>query len=166
MNESEKKQKEKVSENGSSGANGCPKLTTKLKLLESLTIEEEENGRLAAKDICQKVIILIYLDYIDPFSSYHKLDSIELFQLLQKDPNQRLGVRNGYYSNAKEVQSHPFFATISMKHLKAGHYYPPFQPDVSSFGISALVGLMLILKLFSKKPFMQKMFWILNNFRR
>ena len=71
MNESEKKQKEKVSENGSSGANGCPKLTTKLKLLESLTIEEEENGRLAAKDICQKVIILIYLDYIDPFSSYH-----------------------------------------------------------------------------------------------
>jgi len=99
----EKKQKEKVSENGSAGANGCPKLATKLKLLEPLTIEEEENGRLAAKDICQK--------------------------LLQKDPNQRLGVRNGYYSNAKEVQSHPFFATISMKHLKAGHYYPPFQPD-------------------------------------
>ena len=26
-----------------------------------------------------------------------------------------------------------------MKHLKAGHYYPPFQPDVSSFRISALV---------------------------
>jgi len=65
INESEKKQKEKVSENGSSGANGCPKLTTKLKLLEPLTIEEEENGRLAAKDICQKVIIFIYLDYID-----------------------------------------------------------------------------------------------------
>ena len=58
-----KKQKEKVSENGSSGTNGCPKLTTKLKLLEPLTIEEEENGRLAAKDICQKVFI--YLDNID-----------------------------------------------------------------------------------------------------
>ena len=26
-----------------------------------------------------------------------------------------------------------------MKHLKAGHYYPPFQPDVSFFGISAPV---------------------------
>lgn len=61
LNESDKKQKEKVSENGSSGANGCPKLTTKLKLLEPLTIEEEENGRLAAKDICQKVFILIIL---------------------------------------------------------------------------------------------------------
>ena len=49
---------------------------------------------------------------------------------MQKDPEYRIGVQNGYYSNAKEVQSHPFFQNISMKHLKAGHYYPPFQPDV------------------------------------
>ena len=26
-----------------------------------------------------------------------------------------------------------------MKHLKAGHYYPPFQPDVSLFAINAKV---------------------------
>merc|ERR1712176_1078734 len=39
------------------------------------------------------------------------------------------GVREGFYSNAKEIQAHPFFQTISIKHLKAGHYYPPFQPD-------------------------------------
>lgn len=100
---SEKKQKEKSSENGSSGINGGQKTFFGLIHLDPLRLEEEVQGRVAAKDICQK--------------------------LLQKDPVNRLGVRSGYYSNAREVQSHPFFATISMKHLKAGHYYPPFQPD-------------------------------------
>ena len=39
------------------------KIDHQIKTLEPLTIEEEENGRLAAKDICQKVFI--HLDNID-----------------------------------------------------------------------------------------------------
>jgi len=50
-------------------------------------------------------------------------------RLLSKTPVGRLGVRQGYYSNSREVQSHPFFRSIAFKRLKAGLLKPPFEPD-------------------------------------
>jgi len=50
-------------------------------------------------------------------------------RLLSKTPSTRLGVRQSYSSNPKEVQSHPFFKAIPYKRLKAGLMKPPFVPD-------------------------------------
>ncbi|XP_060072973.1 G protein-coupled receptor kinase 5-like [Ylistrum balloti] len=49
-------------------------------------------------------------------------------QLLQKDPNLRLGCTCGK-NGAKEVKSHPFFKTINFRRLQAGVCDPPFVPD-------------------------------------
>lgn len=48
------------------------------------------------------------------------------FQLLQKDPKQRLGT-----SGASEVKKHTLFTNINWKRLMAGMVEPPFVPDVS-----------------------------------
>lgn len=50
-------------------------------------------------------------------------------KLLSKSAGSRLGVRQGYFSNAKEVQCHPFFKKIPLKQLKAGLLKTPFVPD-------------------------------------
>ena len=51
-----------------------------------------------------------------------------VFQLLHKDPKQRLSCKN---SNSKDVKSHPLFKNINWKRLEAGIMEPPFVPDVS-----------------------------------
>lgn len=70
---------------------------------ESATFNDKFNENTLAKDICEK--------------------------LLSKSPGTRLGVRQSYFSNSKDVQSHPFFKTIPYKRLKAGLLKPPFVPD-------------------------------------
>jgi G protein-coupled receptor kinase len=58
---------------------------------------------------------------------YHKIFYF-IFQLLQKDPANRLGCSE---SGAKSVKAHPFFNSINFKRLEAGMEEPPFVPDVS-----------------------------------
>ncbi|KAG2455936.1 GRK5 kinase, partial [Polypterus senegalus] len=47
-------------------------------------------------------------------------------QLLNKDPNERLGCKGG---GASEVKSHVLFASVNFKRLEAGMLEPPFIPD-------------------------------------
>jgi hypothetical protein len=47
---------------------------------------------------------------------YHKIFYF-IFQLLQKDPANRLGCSE---SGAKSVKAHPFFNSINFKRLEAG----------------------------------------------
>ncbi|XP_071828531.1 G protein-coupled receptor kinase 5-like isoform X2 [Apostichopus japonicus] len=47
-------------------------------------------------------------------------------KLLTKDPNQRLGFKDG---SAQEVKDHPFFSSINFKRLERGMLKPPFVPD-------------------------------------
>lgn len=58
---------------------------------------------------------------------HHKIFNF-IFQLLQKDPANRLGCSE---SGAKAVKAHPFFNSINFKRLEAGMEEPPFVPDVS-----------------------------------
>ena len=53
-----------------------------------------------------------------------------LFQLLHKDPKQRLSCKN---SNSKDVKTQPLFKNINWKRLEAGIMDPPFVPDVGFF---------------------------------
>lgn len=50
-------------------------------------------------------------------------------QLLNKNPNQRLGCQSSAW---KEVKLHPFFKEINFRMLEAGLVEPPFKPDVST----------------------------------
>ncbi|KAJ3192005.1 hypothetical protein HK101_007181 [Irineochytrium annulatum] len=50
-----------------------------------------------------------------------------LRQLLNRDPNQRLGS-----GSAEDIKRHPFFANINWQKLMARKYNPPFRPNVSS----------------------------------
>ena len=54
-----------------------------------------------------------------------------IIQLISKEPATRLGCRRAFKSNAREVQLHPFFKSISFKRLRVGLINPPFKPDVS-----------------------------------
>ncbi|PIK55453.1 putative G protein-coupled receptor kinase 5 [Apostichopus japonicus] len=53
-------------------------------------------------------------------------------KLLTKDPNQRLGFKDG---SAQEVKDHPFFSSINFKRLERGMLKPPFVPDVSNISV-------------------------------
>lgn len=55
-----------------------------------------------------------------------------MFQLLAKDPKERLGCRG---SGGVEVKQHPIFRNINFKRLEAHMLDPPFVPDVSSQGV-------------------------------
>lgn len=51
------------------------------------------------------------------------------FQLLAKDPKERLGCHGD--GGASEVKAHPIFHSINFKRLEAGMLPAPFIPDVS-----------------------------------
>ena len=51
-------------------------------------------------------------------------------QLLQKDKNKRLGVKNDF----TDVKSHPFFGSINWTNLEAKKVRPPYNPNVVSTG--------------------------------
>ena len=152
----QKPKETKSTENGSvplpTAQKGSPAV---LKSLKPYTLEDEIQGRLNARNLCEKVRLCRY-----GHVTYCILQT--KIKLLQKNPEHRIGVKNAYYSNAKEVQSHPFFQNISMKHLKAGHYYPPFQPDVGQFRSRNL----RTYDLFSKKQFMLKTSLTSSNFQQ
>ena len=47
-------------------------------------------------------------------------------ELLEKNPKKRLGCKES--SGEKEINSHPFFASINWAELAEGRMKPPFQP--------------------------------------
>ena len=68
------------------------------------------------------------LFWIQPYFCAFYLFIFFFFQLLQKDPKNRLGCGE---EGARAVKEHLFFKNINFKRLQAGMCEPPFIPDVS-----------------------------------
>lgn len=65
-----------------------------------------------------------------PASNKYPAEAKEIIsRLISKEPATRLGCRRAFKSNAREVQLHPFFKSISFKRLRVGLINPPFKPD-------------------------------------
>ena len=55
---------------------------------------------------------------------------LSLTQLLERDPNKRLGYRAGG-GGMEDIKSHPWFRGIDWQAIYNKEVVPPFEPDVS-----------------------------------
>lgn len=59
-------------------------------------------------------------------SCFHQHHTVIIFQLLQKEKEQRLGAKKDF----SELKSHGFFADINWVELDAKKIEPPYNPNV------------------------------------